>query len=164
MTTRLASALPVTTVALSGMVLAGCVIVTDETIANREVYRYRRVMSAAKVDFASGDLSRRDVQDQQIMFPPFAGVPGKPVTCRSDVVVDAAGAVQHICTVCTDGIAENARLASDGYARTLRYKPGAAGRRGVVTFAYAPQRPDGTIIVPHIPAPAAGCEPQPVNA
>jgi hypothetical protein len=126
-----------------------------------ELQRYYMVQTRGDISFLPGGLSAEDFAGD----PPehYARLQKEAVTCRADIVVSAKGNVIEICTACTNKD-QYAWRVSDSFVRRVKFKPGDDRRTGTMVIAYAPTRPDASLILPQVPAPAAGCPPQSVTA
>lgn len=126
-----------------------------------ELQRYYMVQTRGEISFLPGGLSAEDFDGDAPEH--YARLQKEAVTCRADIVVSAEGHVIEICTACTSKD-QYAWRVSDSFVRRVKFKPGDARRAGAMVIAYAPMRPDASLILPRLSAPAQGCPPQPVNA
>jgi hypothetical protein len=147
--------------AAAAVPLCSCAPSREYVETRNELQRYYMVQTRGEISFLPGGLTAEDFAGG----PPehYARLQREAVTCRADIVVDARGRVAEICTACTSKDQYAFRVA-DSFVRTARFKPGDDRRTATMVISYAPMRPDASLILPRVPAPAAGCPPQPVNA
>lgn len=144
---------------LAVLVCSACNTSYEYRETRSELQRYAMMQTRGDVAFLPGGLTEGDLAGEEP--EQYARLQKEAVSCRSDILVNARGSITHICTTCSNKDQYAFRV-SDNFVRRLRFKAGEEGRTGALTIAYAPQRADASFILPHVPAPATGCPPQPV--
>jgi hypothetical protein len=144
---------------LAMLTCAACTASSQYRETRAELQHYSMMQTRGDISFLPGGLTQDDLAGEAPEH--YARLQKESVTCRSDILVSARGAVSHICTSCSNKDQYAFRV-SDSFVRRLRFKAGADARAAALTIAYAPMRADASLILPRVAAPETGCPPEPV--